>query len=158
MTFPIRTATADDADGVAHCVKRAYSHYIERIGKPPGPMLDNYTEVIQQHSVFVIDSPIDNQASIVGVLVLIQTADGLLLDNVAVDPAMQGAGIGQQLLNLAESEAGRRGFQHIELYTHERMTENIPYYEKRGYSAFERKTVKGYQRIYMRKQLHPPEH
>ena len=42
----LRAATAADAGAVKACVVAAYSHYIERMGKPPGPMLDDYTEVI----------------------------------------------------------------------------------------------------------------
>ncbi len=39
---------------VAACVAAAYGVYIERMGRPPGPMLDDYAEVIARHRVFVI--------------------------------------------------------------------------------------------------------
>ena len=38
----IRAATPADAPAVAEIVDQAYRHYITRIGKPPGPMLDDY--------------------------------------------------------------------------------------------------------------------
>ena len=44
-----RRAGADDAAGVAECVRAAYSHYIERIGRPPGSMLDDYDQVVRDH-------------------------------------------------------------------------------------------------------------
>lgn len=47
----IRKANLFDASAIQKCVDAAYGHYITRIGKPPGPMLDDYTEVIQHHEV-----------------------------------------------------------------------------------------------------------
>jgi hypothetical protein len=55
---------------------------VDRIGKPPGPMLEDYAQVIPPHRVFVADM----EGAVVGVLVLRVTKDGFLLDNVAVDP------------------------------------------------------------------------
>ena len=40
----IRAATAADVSAIAEIVDQAYRHYIARIGKPPGPMLDDYAE------------------------------------------------------------------------------------------------------------------
>ncbi len=39
------------------------------------------------------------------------------------------------------------------LYTHEGMTENIGLYEYLGYIETDRRTEKGYRRVYMRKNL-----
>lgn len=104
MTGPVlRPALASDAAGIAGCVRAAYSPYIERIGKPPGPMLENYDEIVRDHRVFVVDGG----EEIVGVLVLIEEKSGLLLDNVAVRPSRQGEGIGRRLMEHAEAE-GRR--------------------------------------------------
>ena len=64
--FSIRQAVLDDAEAVAACVGAAYRHYIERIGKPPGPMLENYAQVIRKHQVVVAE--IDG--AIVGMRVL----------------------------------------------------------------------------------------
>ena len=40
--FRIRDATAADVAAIAEIVDHAYRHYIARMGKPPGPMLDDY--------------------------------------------------------------------------------------------------------------------
>ena len=142
-----RRATAQDAAAVAACVQAAYQHYVERIGKPPSPMLDDYRRVIAQRDVRVAQS----KTQIVGVLVLAGTDDGFLLENVAVDPRVQGKGIGQALLEIAEGEARRQGYESIYLYTHEKMTENLALYKRRGYVEYERRHENGYDRIYMRK-------
>ena len=34
----------------------AYVHYVERIGKPPGPMLDDYAALIAAGAVHVLDA------------------------------------------------------------------------------------------------------
>ena len=38
----IRAATAADVPAIADIVDQAYRHYIARMGKPPGPMLEDY--------------------------------------------------------------------------------------------------------------------
>ena len=144
-----RPATATDAAGIAECVRGAYSHYVERIGKPPGPMLDDYDQVVRDHHAYVID----DDGRIVAALVLMDKEDGILLDNVAVLPARQGQGIGRRLVEHAESEARRLGHRHLDLYTHERMTENIAMYTRNGYEEIERRTEHGFPRVYMRKRL-----
>jgi ribosomal protein S18 acetylase RimI-like enzyme len=55
------------------------------------------------------------------------------------------------LIELAESEARRRGLRELTLYTHECMTENIGMYRALGYVETERRTESGYRRVYMRK-------
>jgi len=119
------------------------------MGKPPGPMVDDYANVIQRHSAFVAEE----NGEIIGVLVLIQTESGMLLDNVAVHPEHQGEGVGRRLLELAESETRNRGYAHLDLYTHECMTENIEMYKRIGYVERERQTEHGYNRVYMQKAL-----
>lgn len=145
----IRTAQPSDAVAVKRCVEAAYQHYIARMGKPPGPMLDDYANVIQQHGVFVVEE----NGEIVGVLVLIQTESGMILDNVAVHPEHQGEGLGRRLLELAESETRSQGYAYLDLYTHECMTENIEMYKRIGYVETERKSEHGYGRVYMKKAL-----
>ena len=52
---PIRAATAADASAIAKIVGEAYRHYIPRIGKPPGPMLDDYAARVSEGVVWVIE-------------------------------------------------------------------------------------------------------
>ena len=152
MSLAIRAATVADAPRVAACVQGAYRHYVERIGRPPGPMLDDYAEVIRQHRVSVAEL----DGAVVGVLVLKITDEGFLLDNVAVDPRYHGQGVGRALLTLAEGEARDAGHQSIYLYTHERMAENRELYARIGYVEYDRRVENGYPRVYMRKRLAGP--
>ena len=145
----LRPATPADAQAIAACVDAAYKQYVVRIGKRPGPMLENYDEVLRQHRVFVFE----NEGAVVAAIVLIAEPERALLDNVAVLPQFQGHGLGRSLVAHAEAEAQRLGYKAIELYTHELMHENIRLYTRLGYREFARKTEKGYNRVYMRKPL-----
>src|SRR4051812_31576463 len=44
----IRAATAADVSAIAEIVDQAYHHYIGRIGKPAGPMLDDYAARVSE--------------------------------------------------------------------------------------------------------------
>jgi ribosomal protein S18 acetylase RimI-like enzyme len=85
--------------------------------------------------------------------VLLETEAGLLLDNVAVRPELHGRGIGRALIGFAEAEARRRGHVAIRLYTHVLMTENIALYANLGFTETGRVTEKGFDRVYMEKDL-----
>ena len=145
----IRKAELPDAEGIKACVVAAYQHYILRMGQAPGPMLYDYSQVISRHQAFVVGEG----GQIIGVLVLVSNEEMMLLDNVAVHPDRQGQGLGRQLMAFAEKEAAKQGYSSLELYTHESMTENIDLYESLGYVETDRRTERGYRRVYMRKDL-----
>ena len=139
MTATIRRATPDDIEDMERCVARAYRHYIDRLGKEPGPMMDDYGARVAKDHAFVMTE----FETVVGVLVLISDPDRCLLDNVAVDPDCSGRGLGRQLVSFAEGQAKAMGYGELQLYTHERMTENVAMYEKWGYRTSRRIRGKG---------------
>ena len=145
----IRAANTADVPAIGQIVEQAYRHYIPRIGKPPGPMLDDYSARVSEGVVWVIEEG----STIAGIIVLLPRPDHLLLDNIAVTPARQGAGLGRRLLAFAEAEALRRGYRELRLYTHRTMTENRRLYAAIGYQEIGRGTEAGYERIFMRKRL-----
>jgi ribosomal protein S18 acetylase RimI-like enzyme len=147
--YSLRPATGVDVPRVTALVQAAYGHYVQRIGMVPGPMTEDYAEVIKNNIVTVAES----QQTIVGVIVLTVTDEGFLIANVAVDPAYRGKGLGKVLLEFAETEAQRAGFNSIYLYTHEKMTENIALYKKIGYIEYDRLSPGDFSLVYMRKKL-----
>ena len=130
-------------------VQRAYGHYVERIGMLPGPMTNDYADVIRNRQVTVAE----RQGAIVGIIVLTVTDEGFLVDNVAVHPSHRGTGLGRALLQFAEAEAQRAGFDAIYLYTHEKMTENLALYARIGYVEYDRRSQGAFSRVYLRKHL-----
>jgi ribosomal protein S18 acetylase RimI-like enzyme len=116
----IRPAIAADVPAIAKIVDHAYRHYIARMGKPPGPMLEDYAARVSEGVVWVLE----DGAVIAAIIVLLPGVNHLLLDNIAVSPNHQGLGLGLRLLAFAETEALRRGYREIRLYTHQTMVEN----------------------------------
>jgi ribosomal protein S18 acetylase RimI-like enzyme len=145
----LRPATAADVPELAELVRRAYGHYVERIGGPPRPMTDDYAEVVRTHRVTVAEAG----GEIAGLVVLGVNDEGFFIDNVAVDPRHQGAGVGKALLEHAEAEARAAGFDSIYLYTHERMAENLALYSRIGYVEYDRRLLGEARIVYLRKQL-----
>jgi len=73
----IRRAEPADRTAVEIIVAAAYAKYIERIGKPPGPMLDDYAALIAARAVSVWTEP---DSTITAVIVLWPKSGHLLLD------------------------------------------------------------------------------
>ncbi|ANT60497.1 GNAT family acetyltransferase [Salipiger sp. CCB-MM3] len=143
----IRRAHPADLAAIEAIVETAYSPYIPRMGQKPGPMLDDYAALIAAGHVHVAD--LDGQVA--ALLVLLDQADALLLDNIAVSPAAQGRGVGRALMAFAEAEARARGHNVIRLYTHVLMRENLVLYPRLGYHETARITEKGFDRVYFEK-------
>jgi ribosomal protein S18 acetylase RimI-like enzyme len=148
-TYSLRSAQAADAGSVAALVDAAYGHYPERIGMLPGPMTQDYAEVIRNRQVTVAE----RHGAIVGIIVLTVTDEGFLVDNLAVHPDHRGTGLGRALLEFAEAEARRAGFDALYLFTHEQMTENLALYARIGYVEYDRRSQGAFSLVYLRKHL-----
>ena len=146
----IRCARPADRAAIERIVRAAYGLYVERIGKPPGPMLDDYTALISDGRVSVLEEADRTMAAII---VLLPEPDHLLLDNIAVRPDRQGQGLGRRLIAFAEEQARRLGHSEVRLYTHEKMTENIALYTRLGFVETGRGQQAGYDRVFMAKRL-----
>jgi predicted DCC family thiol-disulfide oxidoreductase YuxK/GNAT superfamily N-acetyltransferase len=145
----LRPAREEDAKKLTALVDAAYGHYVERLGMRPGPMREDYLQVVRCRNVTVAASA----GEIVGLLVLAVTEEGFTIENVAVHPSHQGAGIGRALLERAENEARRAGYDSVALYTHEKMGENLALYERIGYAEYDRRSSGDFSRVFMRKRL-----
>ncbi len=145
----IRLADMGDLAAVEAVVHAAYAGYVPRIGREPGPMLDDYAVLIGNRHVHVLC----DQDGVCGVLVLFPDDHAMLLDNVAVHPQKQGHGYGRALIAHAERITRQRGLRTIRLYTNEAMTENIALYRSLGFVETHRGEEKGFRRVYMTKLL-----
>ena len=150
----VRPATPDDVPVVDELVRAAYEHYVPRIGREPKPMTVDYAQVVEQGQTWVaVEQEAGRQDRLVGVLVLEHADDHVLVENLAVLPQAQGAGIGGRLLAHAEEQARARGVRQVRLYTHELMTENRAYYPRRGYRETHLSTETPWRRAYFAKDL-----
>jgi galactokinase len=141
----IRPAREDEADAAKALVQRAYAHYVERIGRRPPPMDDDYAALVAAGDVWLVADD-----SLAGLVVLRTVEEHLLVENVAVDPDRQGEGLGRALLAFAEHEAELRGIAELRLYTNVAMTENVALYRRLGWQEFDRTP---YSRVYFRKRV-----
>ncbi len=144
----IRPATGADLAPVERVVREAYRVYIPRIGKPPGPMLDDYAARIREGSVSVLEA---GNGAVAGIIILLPEPGFLFLLNVAVHPDFQGRSFGSLLMAFAEQETRERGLGEIRLYTHAKMTENIAMYARMGFVETGRAQEEGYDRVFMAK-------
>jgi GNAT superfamily N-acetyltransferase len=76
----------------------------------------------------------------------------------AVEPSLQGSGIGSMLLDLAERRARETNAHHLALDTAEPATHLIAYYQKRGYEFVEytQWDVSNYRSVILSKRLTVP--
>lgn len=149
MAAAIRPARPADRARIEKIVNAAYSPYLARMDRRPAPMTDDYAARIVAGNTYVLEE----DGTVAAVLVLEDHEGFLLLDNIAVDPACHGRGLGTQLMSFTEQEARRRGYATVELYTNEVMVENIALYRRLGYVETRRVLDRGYHRVYLRKTL-----
>ena len=78
---PVRQATLADLPAIKALITAAYTRYLTRMDKPPGPMLRDYGPSVEAGNTWVVGRPV------IGVLTLVPAADHLLIENIAVHPA-----------------------------------------------------------------------
>jgi ribosomal protein S18 acetylase RimI-like enzyme len=147
----IRTATSADTEAVEQCAFETYSRYNERFGTEPAPHLVQLASAIDCGNVAVLTLG----GTLIGYIVYYPGADHMHLENVGVLPRFNGRGYGRRLIEHVEQAAIRNGLAAVELYTNEKMVENIAMYPKLGYTEVDRRIDQGYSRVFFRKTLNP---
>jgi len=142
----IRPATAHDADRMRAIANAAYAGYVARIGRQPAPMTADYGAEIAAHDAVVLEIA----GELHGYMIGWAEFDAYFIDNIAIDPAQQGAGLGRHLISYAANRARRLGLPSLRLYTNEAMTENLSMYAHIGFVETHRMSEKGFRRVYMR--------
>jgi ribosomal protein S18 acetylase RimI-like enzyme len=126
--------------------RAAYAKYVPRIGREPLPMGADYEAEVAANRAVVIEAA----GSVRGYMIAWPETDAYLIDNIGVDPASQGGGLGRRLINHAVSQADRLGLPALRLYTNALMTENLAMYAHIGFVETHRAIEKGLHRVYMR--------
>lgn len=147
----IRRGINKDTPSIVSIIQEAYGQYVAAEGSEPAPMTADYQDLIQQDQVWVIE----RDGMIVGLLVLEDMGDHLLLENVAVAARVRGQGIGSQLLEFADAQARGLGRREIRLYTGAVMTQNRHYYPRHGYVETHRGFEDGHHRVYFTRIVEP---
>lgn len=145
----IRLATGKDTDAIRECARQAYGKYVERIGKPPAPMLADFKGMVAAGNIHLLE----HRGSFAGYVTAFALDGDWHLDSVAILPQHRGAGLGRMLIGHAEELGRKGGYSRITLYTNAKMTENLSYYPKLGYAETGRRTEDGYDRVFFAKPL-----
>ncbi|KAK7909051.1 hypothetical protein PG985_014929 [Apiospora marii] len=160
-------ATPGHVPAIRAMVQAAYAKYVDRIGRPPAPMLADYSKILEEgkQEVWVLAAPESNtdaklssssSSTAVGSIILAtdpSCATALKINNLVVDPNSQGKGYGRVLMRFAEELARCRGLEKLTLFTNVMMWENIGLYAKLGFTEVERRVEDGYERVYFEKGL-----
>jgi ribosomal protein S18 acetylase RimI-like enzyme len=145
----IREARAADARRIGEIARAAYRKYVPRIGREPAPMSADFAAEIAAGRVVVVEA----DGVVVGYMVGWPQADGYFIDNIAVDPAAQGRGLGRQLIDQAARAARRHSLAALRLYTNVAMSENLALYRRMGFVETHRAIEDGFSRVFMRRDL-----
>jgi N-acetylglutamate synthase-like GNAT family acetyltransferase len=145
----IRPAVAGDVPAIQALVRDAYAMYLPRIGRQPAPVTADHAGLVAAGRTSVAEV----EGEVAGVIVLIPGDHHLLVENVAVDPAMQGRGLGRELMAFAERRAAELELPELRLYTNQLMTENLALYPALGYTETGRRVEDGFARVYFSKRI-----
>ena len=141
-TAPLRRAGQADVAAVNALQHAAYARNRTILGLEPLPLTVDYATIVADYEVWLLEQG----DALEGVLILETRADDLLIWSVAVAPEVQGRGIGNRLLTVAEARARELGRRKVRLYTGEKLTGNIAWYERHGF-AREKIEVLGERRL-----------
>ena len=101
----------------------------------------------------VVHVSIGEQGTVQGFIVFYPKDGEMHLENIAVLPEAAGHGIGRSLIAYCEAQAGRAGLPAVNLYTNEKMTDNLAIYPHLGYREVGRGREDGFDRVFFRKEL-----
>ncbi len=113
-------------------------------------MVADFDAEIAAHRIVVIETA----GKVSGYMIAWPEADAYFIDNIAVDPACQGEGLGRRLMEYAVAEADRFRLRALRLYTNVLMIENLSMYAHLGFVETHRgATEKGFNVVYMQRSL-----
>ncbi len=145
----IRDAAGGDLSAIQCIANNAYAPFVTRMGRKPAPMVADFAALIARGAVSVLLE----DGCVIGFVVFYPYGGAMHLENVAVSPSHHGYGFGRQLIDHVEQMARWQKLHAIELYTNEKMTENLQYYSHLGYVETHRAVQEGFHRVFFRKSL-----
>ncbi|MBL8696777.1 MAG: GNAT family N-acetyltransferase [Alphaproteobacteria bacterium] len=149
-TRPPRRATRADVAALNLLAGEAYAVYLPILGRAPQPMATDWAEILDRMETWVLE---DTAGTPLGSLALELESHHLVIWSVAVAPAVQGRGLGRELMRFAEGRARALGRPTLRLFTNARMTRNLALYGRLGYVETHRETLPDRVLVHMAKTL-----
>jgi ribosomal protein S18 acetylase RimI-like enzyme len=132
-------ATPDDTDELLDVIRRAFTSVAEQYGEPAIPPLTETAEAFRaRFSDHIVLKAVDGER-IVGGVVGVMRDDTCLVGRLAVEPAMQGRGLGRALA--MELETRFPDARRFELFTGHNSVETLGLYKSLGFHEFRREHV-----------------
>jgi len=127
----VRQARPLDAETVHQIGREAYTAaYLPVIGLVPKRGIEDCRPRIKRGEVWIIEA-VDEP---IGVIVLEEKSEFLLVYSVAVKPSHQRQGHATTLLRFADQHAIAIGVKAVRSYTNQRMEQNIGLYRRCGFT------------------------
>ena len=126
----LRRASMADVATVTALQKAAYAKNRPILGVEPLPLLSDYAAILADYETWLLDGP----DGLDGALILEPRADDLLIWSVSTAPGRQGLGLGNRLIAAADERAKALGCSVLRLYTGDKLTHNVAWYERHGYA------------------------
>ena len=143
----LRVAHDGDAEAIRALTREAYAKWVDLIGREPLPMNVDYSEAIRKHRFDLLYVG----SRLAALIETVPEGDCLLIENIAVQPALQGRGFGTWLLKLAEERAASLGLAGVRLYTNKLFVQNIRLYATLGYQVEREEELNGGIAVHMMK-------
>jgi ribosomal protein S18 acetylase RimI-like enzyme len=148
----LRLADVTDIAAVTAFQHAAYARNRAALGVEPLPLVADYADIFARHEVWIADGKDGPE----GVLILQARPDDLLIWSVAAAPQSQGRGLGNRLLVAAEARALELDRGIVRLYTGEKLTSHIAWYERHGYRRERTENLGDRRLVHMIKHLARP--
>jgi ribosomal protein S18 acetylase RimI-like enzyme len=135
MALTFRQAVPSERDGVERVLRAAFTPYVRALGRELSAA--GYARLpaeLERGDIYVALEA----DQIVGVIRTERRDDGIFIDQIGVDPAQQGAGVGSWLLSRIEEVARLSGARGMSLYTAEMMEHLVRLYRRHGFEIVRR--------------------
>lgn len=149
MSPVLRPAELEDVEFANACAEAAYSLYINRIGKRPAPMDQDFALAVELQELEILQ--LNSEKT--GFVLSRQNNDILFIENIALLPSAQGKGLARWIIEHLEKRALAYGCLAAELYTNAKMHENLLLYAHLGFQETKRRREDGFDRVFFRKSL-----
>lgn len=126
----LRRAELTDLPALIDLQRAAYEPNRAILGVEPLPLRADYGQILGASEVWLAEP----DGALAGALILEPYPDRLLIWSVATAPAAQRQGLGRRLLAAAEARARRLSLSQLQLYTGEKLTANVRWYHRHGFT------------------------
>ena len=142
MVLTFRTAILSEGEEVGRVIRAAFTPYVRALGREwPADGSAGYAEAWERFAAELARGDVYvalDAERIVGAVRTKPQEKDLYIDQIAVDPARQGTGVGSWLLQRIDEVARARGLGGLSLETAEMAVANIRLYRRHGFEIVSR--------------------